>query len=109
MTGRTVLHVKKNDLVQVLTGRDKGKTGKVLKVNNKHGRVIVEKLNLVKRHTKATPNKPGGIVESERGIPVGKVLLYCDKCGQGVRTRKKALESGKKVRECTQCSTQLDK
>ena len=107
--GQRIQHVKKNDMVQVMVGKDRGKTGKVLRIQQKHGRVVVEKLNMVKRHTKATPKGPGGIVESERPLPAAKVLLYCDKCGRGVRTRMKALDGGKKVRECTKCSAQLDK
>lgn len=106
---QTVGHVKKKDLVQVMSGKEKGKTGKVLRVLHKTNRVVVEKLNMVKRHTKATGKAPGGIVEKEGALAAAKVLLYCEKCGRGVRTRKKVLESGKKVRECVKCSGQLDK
>ncbi len=109
MISQTVDHVRKNDVVQVMVGKDRGKTGKIMRVQHKHGRVVVEKLNMVKRHTKSTPKGPGGILESERPMAVAKVLLYCDKCGRGVRTRTKSLESGKKVRECAKCSAQLDK
>ena len=109
MKEQTVFHVKKKDLVQVMTGKEKGKTGKILKVNQKKGRVTIEKLYMIKRHTKATGQKPGGIIEQESAIFAGNVLLYCDKCSKGVRTKKTILETGKKVRVCRKCSTQLDK
>jgi len=109
MIVKTVTHLKKKDLVQIMVGKQKGKTGKVLRVIQKKGRVVVEKLNMVKRHTKATGKAPGGIIEKEGTIPASNVLLYCDKCGKGVRTMKKVLESGKKVRACKKCKTQLDK
>ncbi len=109
MTARTVFHVKKKDLVQIQTGRDKGKTGKILRVNNKKGRVFIEKLNMVKRHTKPNGQKPGGIIEKEAPIDASNVLLYCDKCSKGVRTKFLALDGGKKARACRKCNTQLDK
>ena len=106
---RTVFHLKKKDLVQVMVGKEKGKTGKILRVIQKKGRVVVEKLNLVKRHTKATGQNAGGIVEKEAPFFAANILLYCEKCGRGVRTMRKVLESGKKVRVCKKCKTQLDK
>ena len=109
MIGVTVTHVKKNDLVQVMVGKERGKTGKILRVNQKKGRVLVEKLNMIKRHTKPTQKSAGGIVEVEGLLSASNVLLYCDKCSSGVRTSRKALESGKKVRVCRECKTQLDK
>lgn len=105
----TVSHVKKRDLVQVISGKEKGKTGKVLRVVQKKGTVVVEKLNIIKRHTKATGKSPAGIIEKEAPLQASKVLLYCEKCSKGVRTKKKQLESGKKVRVCTKCSAELDK
>ena len=105
----TVTHIKKKDLVQIMTGREKGKTGKILRVVQKRGRVLVEKLNMVKRHTKPTGKAPGGIIEAEGSIAASNVLLYCEKCNSGVRTAPKLLESGKKVRVCRKCKTQLDK
>lgn len=104
-----VTHLKKKDLVQVMSGKEKGKTGKILRINQKKGRVFVEKLNMIKRHTKPTGTAPGGIVEQEGGIAPSNLLLYCDKCSRGVRTQRKALESGKKARFCRKCNTQLDK
>ncbi len=106
---RSIFHVKKKDLVQVMSGKEKGKTGKVLRIMHKRGRVVIEKLNMVKRHTKPTGQKPGGIIEQEGALSASVVLLYCDKCSRGVRTAKKTLESGKKVRVCAKCKNQLDK
>jgi len=113
--GVTVTHVKKNDVVQVMVGKERGKIGKVLRVNQKRGRVLVEKLNMIKKHTKPTQKSAGGIVEVEGLISASNVLLYCDKCSSGVRTSRKAPETGKnvrvckKVRVCRECKTQLDK
>jgi large subunit ribosomal protein L24 len=106
---QSIFHIKKKDLVQVMTGKEKGKTGKVLRVNQKKGRVVVEKLNMLKRHTKPTGKAPGGIIEQEGSINACNVLLYCEKCGRGVRTMRKTLESGKKARVCRKCKTQIDK
>lgn len=106
---RTIFHLKKKDVVQVMSGKEKGKTGKILRIAQKKGRVYIEKLNMVKRHTKATGQAPGGIVESEGGLAASAILLYCDKCGRGVRTVRKVLEGGRKVRSCRKCKTQLDK
>jgi len=109
-----VKHVKKNDVVQVLSGKDKGKTGKVLRVINKHGKVVVEKINIVKRHKKATGKDAGGIVEKEAPIPASKVLLYADSVGRGVRTSVKMVEGSgskqsRKVRMNLKHGIQLDK
>src|SRR4051812_37107643 len=94
----TVKHVKKGDIVQVMTGSEKGKTGKVLRVNNKTGKVTVEKVKLIKRHQKATGKSPGGIIEKEAPIHASNVLLYAESLGKGVRTQLKAVDGGKKVR-----------
>ncbi len=105
----TVFHLKKKDLVQVMSGKEKGKTGKVLRVHQKRASVVIEKLNIVKRHTKPTAKSGGGIVEHEAAVKASNVLLYCEKCSKGVRTATKVLEGGKKVRVCKKCDSQLDK
>lgn len=105
----TIFHVKKKDVVQVMTGKERGKTGKIMRVIQKKNRVVVEKLNMVKRHTKPTGQAAGGILEKEAPINASNVLLFCDKCNRGRRTSAKVLEGGKKVRVCRKCSTQLDK
>ena len=106
---RTIFHVKKKDVVQVMSGKEKGKTGKILRVIQKKNRIVVEKLNMVKRHTKPTGSAAGGILEKEAPMHAANVLLFCEKCARGRRTAVKVLESGKKVRACRKCSTQLDK
>jgi large subunit ribosomal protein L24 len=106
---RTVKHVKKNDVVQVMVGRDKGKTGKILRINNKTGKVVVEKVNMIKRHKKATGTTPGGILEMEAPIHASNVLLYSDKLGKGLRTQVKVVDGGKKVRFNAKNNLQLDK
>jgi len=89
-------HVRRGDLVVVTKGKDKGKRGKVLRV--KGDRLIVERVNLIKRHTKPTQKNPqGGIVEKEGTIHVSNVLLWDDKLGRGTRTRI-VVEGGEKFR-----------
>lgn len=96
---RNQLSLRKNDQVQVIAGKDKGKTGKVLKVDAKSNRVTVEKVNMVKRHMRPTQQNPGGgILEKELSIHYSNVLLMCPKCNKGVRHGMKLVEkaAGKK-------------
>ncbi len=102
-------HVKKNDLVMVAYGKDKGKTGKVLRIIKKKDRLIVEKVNMVKRHVKPSQKSKGGIMEKESPIHLSNVMLYCEKCSKPVRVGKRILEDGKKVRFCKKCEEVLDK
>ena len=98
------VHVRKNDTVIVISGKDKGKTGEVLKVIPKTGRVIGKGVNIVKKHQK--PNKQnmqGGIVEMEAAINSSKVMLYCEKCKKATRISNKIMEDGSKVRVCKKC------
>ena len=82
------MRLKKNDTVRVITGEDKGKEGRILKVFPDKGRIIVEKVNLVKRHTKANQKNPqGGILEKEGTIAIANVALYDEKLGRATRTR----------------------
>ena len=98
----------KNDTVKVISGNHKGKTGKVIMVIPDKNRVIVEKIQLVKRHTKPrSAQQPGGIVEKEASIHISNVMLVCPKCGKPSRTRTGALQSGKKVRVCGACNEML--
>ena len=106
---QTIFHLKKKDLVQVMTGKERGKTGKVLRVIQKKNRVVIEKINMLKKHTKPTGKSAGGIVEMEGPLAASAVLLYCDKCARGVRTFRKLLESGNKVRCCSKCKNPLEK
>ncbi|MEO0250433.1 MAG: 50S ribosomal protein L24 [candidate division WOR-3 bacterium] len=102
-------HIKKNDTVMVMVGKDKGKTGKVLRINQKKDRIIVEKVNIIKRHVKPSQKTKGGIMERESPISVSNVMIYCDKCAKPVRVGRKVLEDGKKVRFCRKCEEVLDK
>lgn len=103
------LHVKKGDTVMVVTGKDKAKTGKVVKTLPKKDGVIVEGLNIVKKHTRARGNEAGGIAEKEASIHISNVMVYCSKCSKPVRTRVKALEDGTKARVCVKCGESFDK
>ncbi len=98
MAGR--LKVKKGDQVQVIAGRDKGKKGKVLRVDRAAARVVVEHVNMLKRHTKANPGKAktGGIIEREGPIAVANVMVISSDTGRPTRIGYKILEDGKKVR-----------
>ena len=103
-------YIKKEDKVKVLAGKDKGKIGKVLNVNRKNSRVLVEKINIVKRHSKPTSqNKQGGIVEKEMPIQWSNVMVMCNKCVTPARVKTQRLEDGKKLRVCAKCGEALDK
>jgi large subunit ribosomal protein L24 len=103
-------HVRKNDLVEVLSGKEKGKTGKVLRVDRKKNRVLVEKINFVKRHSRPTGRaRQGGIIQKEAPIHVSKVLLVCPKCNKGERMGSKTLEDGKKALVCKACGEQVER
>jgi large subunit ribosomal protein L24 len=102
-------HVKKEDKVKVLAGKDKDKIGKVLKVLYKKNRVLVENVNMVKRHTKpSAQQKQGGIIEGEAPIHWSNVMLVCNKCMNSTRTKMLVLEDGKKVRVCKKCNEIID-
>jgi large subunit ribosomal protein L24 len=106
---RKRIHIKRNDLVMVTTGKEKGKTGKVLKVIPKKNRVVVEKVNFIKRHQRPTGQlRQGGIIEKEGPIHVSNVSIMCGKCNQPVRIGRKILENGKTVRMCKKCGEVLD-
>ena len=100
--------IKKGDMVEVITGKEKGKTGKVMKVLSEEGRVIVEKLNFIKRHARPDAKGKGGILEKEGSIHLSNVMRICEKCNTASRTGYKTLEDGKKVRICRKCSEVLD-
>jgi len=104
------VHVKKGDLVQIITGKDSGKKGKILNVDPQKGRVIVEGLNIVKRHMRPSRVNPqGGITEIEAPLDSSNVMIFCEKCKEPVRINKVFLSDGKKVRVCNQCGEQFDK
>ncbi len=100
-------HVNKGDTVMVIAGKEKNKTGKILQLLPKKNGVIVEGLNLVKRHVKARGNEAGEIKEKEARIHISNVMPYCAKCSKPVRTRKNVLENGDKQRICIKCGAAL--
>ena len=103
------MEIRKNDSVMVITGRERGKTGKVLRVLPDKDRVIVERVNMVKRHSKPKgPQHLGGIVEKEAAIHASNIMIMCDKCNAPVRVGRKVLADGKKIRICRRCSEALD-
>ena len=101
--------IKKNDTVMVIAGRERGKTGKVLRVITAKERALIERLNLVKRHQKPRgAQSPSGIVEKEAPIHLSNLMIMCDKCNAPVRMGKRVLEDGRSVRVCRRCGDQLD-
>lgn len=98
------IHIKKNDKVEVIAGKEKGKTGKVLKVLRDKNRVVVEKVNIIKRHTRPSPQTgQGGIVEKEAPMHASNVLLICGKCTAPTRIKRTLTGEGKWVRTCKKC------
>jgi large subunit ribosomal protein L24 len=91
-------HVKKKDKVIVLAGKDKGKQGEVIEVDHKKGRVLVAKVNMCKRHSKATQMDPAGIRDKEATLPISKVMLICPRTGRPTRVKFDRLSDGTKVR-----------
>lgn len=102
-------HIKKNDRVEVLVGKDKGRQGKVLKVFRDKDAALVERLNMIKRHSRGGGKlKQGGIIEKEAPIHLSKLMIVCPKCSKKVRVGIRILEDGKRVRFCKKCDEQLD-
>jgi large subunit ribosomal protein L24 len=101
--------LKKNDTVMIIAGRERGKTGKVLRVLPEEGRVLVERLNMVKRHTKPRgQQQAGGIVEKEASLHLSNVLPVCGRCNKPTRVGRKRLDDGKAVRICRRCGEQME-
>ncbi|MEW5693803.1 MAG: 50S ribosomal protein L24 [Candidatus Hydrogenedentota bacterium] len=107
MTG---LFVKKGDTVKILSGKDKGKTGKILRAFPKQGRLIVEHINFQKKHQRPTRDNPkGGILEKEGPIYAAKVMVICPNCSKPTRISRRFLADGRKVRYCRKCKEDIDK
>jgi large subunit ribosomal protein L24 len=103
------MNIRKNDSVMVIAGKERGKTGKVLRVVPEKGVAIIERVNLVKRHTRARgPQQPGGILEKEAPIRASNLMVMCDKCNAPVRVGRKVSADGGKVRVCRRCGDPLD-
>jgi len=101
------LNIKKKDTVLVMSGKDKGKKGEVLKVFPDKGRVLVAQVNIVTKHAKATQGQPGGIQKKEAPLSLSKVALVCPKCAQPMRPKRDKLASGERVRICRKCNEVL--
>ena len=103
--------IRKNDNVLVVTGKDRGKKGRVLKVVAAKNRLVVEGVNMIKRHTKPNPgrNIKGGIVEREASLHASNVQLVCPECGKLTRIGRRRLNDGRKVRICRKCEGVVDK
>ena len=107
----SALSIRKNDIVIVRQGKNKGKTGKVLVVMPDKGRAVVERINFVKEFIKPdrSKNKQGGIMEKEAPIPMSRLMLYCEECGRGVRVRTARHDDGTRTRTCPKCDNSLEK
>lgn len=101
--------IRKDDKVMVVTGKDVGKIGKVIKVLRKHDKVLVEKVNVAKRHVRPNPyrREPGGIVEKEMPIHVSNLMVVCASCAKPTRVGYRYTEEGKKQRFCKKCNETL--
>jgi large subunit ribosomal protein L24 len=108
---RNRIQIRKGDQVKVLAGRDAGKTGRVLSINAKSNRLVVEHVAIVKRHTRPNPQKniKGGIVEKEAAINISNVMVICASCGKHTRIGHKFAADGTKSRICKRCDATLDK
>lgn len=109
VTTPTKARIKKGDTVMVLAGKDRGKQGKVLQVMPAQSKVVVEKVNLIKRHTKPSRENKGGIVEKEGALALGKVMVVCPHCAKPARMAVALLDGGRRLRRCKQCGEIVDK
>jgi large subunit ribosomal protein L24 len=100
-------HVKKKDKVMVLSGKDRGKTGEVVEVDPRNDRVLVAKVNFVKKHLRATRTDPAGVREKEAYVALGKVMLVCPKCGKATRAKFDTLSDGTRARACRKCGEMI--
>ncbi|MEE8348010.1 MAG: 50S ribosomal protein L24 [Acidobacteriota bacterium] len=106
-----MLHIKREDEVLILAGRDRGKKGKVLRMVGGGKRAVVENINMFKRHTRPNPQKniQGGVVEREASVQLSNLMVICRECSKPTRVSYTRLSDGKKVRECKKCGGTLDK
>lgn len=104
-------HVKKGDMVYILSGKDREKKGKVLSVDHNERKVIVEGINIITKHVKPNPSKglnEGGLVKQEAPIYVDKVMFICKSCGKPTKVGKKLMDNGSKARICKKCDAVID-
>lgn len=109
MVAEVKTRIRRDDEVAVIAGRDRGLRGKVIRVLPTSGRVLVSKVNMVKRHTRQSANSNGGILEKEAPIALSNVQYFCPNCQTGVRLGVKTLEDGRKVRRCRKCGEVQDR
>ena len=103
------MHVRKGDQVVVIAGKEKGKRGRVLRLLTEKNRVMIERINMVKRHTKPTQRNPrGGIIEKEGSMDLSNVALWCNKCVAPRRGKHEHIEGQPKRRVCVKCSTPFE-
>ena len=104
-------HIHKNDTVLVLTGKDRGKKARVLRIVPKKQAAIVEGVHLIKRHTRPNPQKnvKGGIVEKEAPVQLSVLMVVCPECGKPARVGRRVLQDGRKIRVCAKCHSDVDK
>lgn len=101
--------LKINDQVEVITGKDKGRVGKILRIYTKTNRALVERVNMIKRHTKPTAaGQQGQIIEKEAPIHVSNLMTVCPKCTETARVGRKTLDDDSKVRVCKKCSESIE-
>jgi large subunit ribosomal protein L24 len=108
---RTAIHVRKNDQVKVLSGKDRGKTGKVLRIDVGKSKAIVEGINFKKKHTRANPAKgvQSGITQQESPIRTSVLMIMCPECGKQTRVKHRVLEDKSRQRVCAKCGGNLDR
>ena len=106
----SVMKIHKGDQVMVVSGKETGKSGKVLRVDKEKRRVVIERLNMAKRHTRPNPKKnpQGGVIEQEAAIDASNVMLVCPTCGQATRVGYRFTDDGTKVRVCRRASCGKD-
>jgi large subunit ribosomal protein L24 len=102
------MHVKQGDEVMVIAGRNKGQSGRIKQSLPKKDRVVVENVNIVKKHVKSMGNRQGGIIEVEAALHVSNVMLICPNCKKAARTGHRLNSEGKKVRVCKACKADID-
>jgi large subunit ribosomal protein L24 len=105
--GQTSLRV--NDQVEVIAGKDRGRVGKILRIDRARNRAVVERINMIKKHQKPVDaTQPGQIIDREASVHISNLMLVCPECAETVRTGKKFLEDGTKVRVCKKCGATIE-
>jgi large subunit ribosomal protein L24 len=103
------LNIKKNDTVMVMSGDEKGKKGRVISVLSSDNRILIESINMIKRHMKPSKKySQGGIIEKEAPVNRSNVMLVCPKCDKSTKISQKILENGEKIRSCKKCGEVID-